>query len=35
MNCGGWLKDKKGVFRGANVFKYETGTPRLEIIAVK
>ena len=29
MNCGGWLKDKNGVFRGANVFKYETGTSGL------
>ena len=35
MNCGGWLKDENNVFRGANVFKYETGTPRLETIMVK
>jgi predicted phosphodiesterase len=28
MNCGGWLKDENDVFRGANVIKYETGTPR-------
>jgi predicted phosphodiesterase len=35
LNGGGWLKDEKGVFRGANVFKYETGKPGLETIMVK
>lgn len=35
MNCGGWLKDENGVFCGANVFKYTTGSPRLETIGVK
>jgi predicted phosphodiesterase len=34
MNCGGWLKDERGDLRGANVFKYETGTLRFETIAV-
>lgn len=35
MNCGGWLKDENGAFRGANVFKYETGMTRIETIMVK
>lgn len=35
MNCGGWLKDKYDVFCGANVFKYKTGTPQLEVVAVQ
>jgi hypothetical protein len=35
MNCGGWLKDGKGVFRGANVFKYETGMAGLQATMVK
>ena len=34
MNSGGWLKDERGDLRGANVFKYETGKPRFETIAV-
>ena len=35
MNCGGWLKDEKEIFRGANVFKYETGRRGLQTIMVK
>ena len=35
MNCGGWLKDENEVFCGANVFKYQTGTPQLEVVAVQ
>jgi len=35
MNCGGWLKDESGVFRGANVFKYETGRTGLQTVMVK
>jgi len=35
MNCGGWLKDENGVFRGANVFRYETGMKELETVLVR
>lgn len=35
MNCGGWLKDKNGVFRGANVFKYETGAAGLAPVMIQ
>ena len=34
-NCGGWLKNENGIFRGANVFKYETGKTKLEIVMVQ
>lgn len=34
MNCGGWLKDKNGVFRGANVIKYKSGTQGLSTTMV-